>query len=277
MDCRALIVFTGLTTACQLNAGAAGSGGPSDTLGATSNASTTEPGSTDDGPPPPSTTTDATDTTDGGSTGPGGSTDDGPSDTESTGGATTTGPGESTDDRGEESSGDPPACEEDDTDIAYAYDGMLVPPMQEFTSGILGFDVAFSDEAEAGTLTVSLHNDCAGPLYLWGLAWDFRPGPAPENADSYYVSIDGEPEVVWDYGCDTGAAPDAGWHWIPIQSSGGACMQMPVVVDLAPGDHTIVVRNREEGSDISGDAAAIGAIAWSHDPAMDPTLFVDPG
>lgn len=253
-----------LCTACNPNATGAGSGSNGATLGdgtatgttggeGTSDgpgATTQPPGTDDSGGPPPGTTS-----------GPPASTDD------------TTDSGEEEESDGTaESSGDP-ACEDPDTQALWVEDGTLIKPMLYFEGSTIGIPVAYSVVEESGIVIMDFSLNCDGPLYLWGLMWDFMPGPAAaENPDSYYFSIDGGEERLWEYGCDTYS--ENGWQWLPVESLMAGCDHTPLVLMLDAGAHTIEFRNREAGG--SSNVASIAGVALSHDPGIDPVMFLDP-
>jgi hypothetical protein len=166
-----------------------------------------------------------------------------------------------------------PGCTNPDTQVLFANEGMLMPPMELGFAEILGIEVARSGTSEMGTLTMTFTTTCDGPLQLWALVWDSVGGPTPENADSIYVSIDGVEEQPWLYGCVTEAGVNEQWRWLPVEAwTMTQCGHEPVASDLVAGEHTIVVRSREGGSG-GADVAAIGAVVVSHDPEIDPAPF----
>lgn len=250
MGPRMAIAALALTIGCTPLEGGAGSGTTAESVGSDGSSS---PSTTDD--PAPSTT--AGDTTDAGSS------------ADETSSPQTT----STTDGTDGSSGEPP-CGDADTDAMFAEDGELESPMELYDSLMLGMMVAFSPVAEEGLLTFEIDTRCEGPLYLWGLVWDFEPGTVIDNPDSYYVTIDGGDEIVWEYGCGTEASAPSSWTWVQVGASQGGCDGLPHAPSLAPGTHTIVIRNREEG--MGTNIASIAGIAFSHDPSMDPAMFLDP-
>lgn len=191
----------------------------------------------------------------------------------SSGGGETSSPGStSTTDGTDESSGGS-ACGDADTAAMFAEDGDVEPPMMLAFSKTLDIQYAFSTEPEEGRITFELETTCEGPLYLWGLVWDFTPGVEPNNPDSYYVAVDGGDEIIWEYGCDTESSAPSSWTWVQVGASKGGCGGMQLAPSLSPGTHTIEIRNREDGGEMEGNAAAIAGIAYSHDSSMDPTTF----
>lgn len=166
------------------------------------------------------------------------------------------------------------ACEDPETDVLWGYDGALADPMELGDAGQLGIQVARSQVAEEGTLTLSFSTTCAGPIYLWALVWDSLGGVDMENADSLYYSVDGGEEQAWNYGCFTDGT-DERWWWLPLDSwSMTDCDHNPFELMLPVGEHTIVVRNREAGG--GPNVAAIAAVVYSHDPEVDLTQYIDP-
>lgn len=137
--------------------------------------------------------------------------------------------------------------------------------------------MARSYAADAGTVTFELELSCPTDLTVRALVWDHVEGAEPQNADSYYVTVDGlpVPEPVWAYGCQTmGLGPDT-WSWQQLtQWTGVGCGSNPYAIMLDAGLHELTFRNREAGGGI--DAAAIVAIAVTDDPNFDPSSLYDP-
>ncbi len=172
------------------------------------------------------------------------------------------------------SSSGEPACEPE-TQALYADAAMLTEPMSLGEAEMLQRDVARSHMADMGTMTMEFSTTCAGPIYVWALVWDHNGGIEPENPDSLYITIDDGEEQTWIYGCGTDEDTDMRWWWLPVDAwSGSECDHAPLELDLPEGDHTIVIRNREDGVDV--DVAAIAAVVVSHDMEADPTEFIAP-
>jgi hypothetical protein len=170
------------------------------------------------------------------------------------------------------SSGEP-ACTDQDDQVLFASEGMLVSPMELEDADAIGIEVVGSRTPEMGTLTLSFTTTCEGPLHLFAMVWDSNGGIEPENADSVYVQIDDEEEQAWLYGCDTDG-PDQLWHWLPMKAwTMTECDQEPLMVESLPaGEHTITFRGREGG--VGGlDIAAIAAVVVSHVEDTDPSPF----
>lgn len=240
-----------LTLACTPPSGGVGSG---DTTGGTTSGDSTGGSPATSSPTTPGDTTNATD----------GGTDDA---------GTSTGSLPTGDDASDSSSGELP-CLGEDVGVLWAEDGVLDFPMELFDSEILGMQIAFSPTAEMGTLALEFETTCEAPLYLWGLVWDYVPGVMPPNPDSYYVTVDDEDEIAWEYGCGTEASDPESWTWVQVQASNDGCDQAPLMPSLPAGSHTIVIRNREAG--MGTNIGAIAGVAFSHDPATDPAMFLDP-
>lgn len=138
--------------------------------------------------------------------------------------------------------------------------------------------MARSYAADAGTVTFEIELSCPTDLTVFGLVWDHVEGAEPQNADSYYVTIDGLPvtEPVWAYGCQTmGLGPDS-WSWQQLTEwTGVGCNTNPYDIMLDAGLHELTFRNREAGSG-GIDAAAIVAIVVTDDPNFDPSALYDP-
>jgi hypothetical protein len=169
------------------------------------------------------------------------------------------------------------ACAEQDDQLLFANEGVLVAPMALEQATELGIDVVGSRTPEMGTVTMTFTTTCEGPLHLWAAVWDANGGNDPDNADSIYVQVDDGEERAWLYGCETDG-PDQLWHWLPVRAwTMNGCEHDPFVVEALPaGDHTIVIRGREGG--VGGlDIAAIAAVVVSHVEATDPsTLYAFP-
>jgi hypothetical protein len=165
-------------------------------------------------------------------------------------------------------------CTDDDSQVLWATEGMLTAPMELALADSLGFDVARSLMAEQGSLTLSFTLACDGPLHMFALVWDMTGSNEPENADSLYISVDGGEEVTWLYGCSTVADDDERWWWLPIEVwTMSNCDHVPIELDLAAGEHTITLRNREQGAAI--DVAAIAGVVVSHDQGVDLNQYHD--
>lgn len=166
------------------------------------------------------------------------------------------------------------ACAEQDDQVLFSSDGMIVAPMELNAAENLGIDVAGSRTPEMGTLTLTFTTTCDGPLHLWAMVWDANGGIDPENADSVYYQVDEQEEQAWIWGCDTDG-PDQMWHWLPMQQWTEECEQEPFVIESLPaGEHTLVFRGWEGG--VGGiDIAAIAAVVVSHVEDTDPSPYFE--
>ena len=73
-----------------------------------------------------------------------------------------------------------------------------------------------------------------GRTLIWG-----RVKATDESNDSFYVSIDGSDYVLWD-------TPESNtWFWDQVSNRGG---DDPVTYYLKAGEHTLVVKQREDGT-----------------------------
>jgi hypothetical protein len=138
--------------------------------------------------------------------------------------------------------------------------------------------MARSYTAELGTVTFEIDLSCPTELTVSALVWDLVEGAEPQNADSYYVTVDGlpVPEPTWAYGCETMGLGNESWSWQPLSVwTGMGCSSVPYGIMLDAGLHELTFRNREGGSG-GIDAAAIAAIVVTDDPAFDPSTLYDP-
>lgn len=177
----------------------------------------------------------------------------------------------------ESSSGQP--CGFELPALLWAGDATITDPMSLSVVPILPGTplMARSYAAEAGTVAFELELSCPTELFVFGLVWDQLEGAEPQNADSFFVTVDGlpMPEPVWAYGCQTTGLGDESWSWLPLTAwTGMGCDADPYDVVLDAGPHEIRLRNREAGGGI--DAAAIVAIAITDDPGFDPSTLYDP-
>ncbi|HET6567949.1 MAG TPA: M56 family metallopeptidase [Rhodothermales bacterium] len=87
-----------------------------------------------------------------------------------------------------------------------------------------------------------------GAYVLWG-----RAIGKDDDENSFFVSLDGGQEVVWDIPGRDPEATAKRWTWDPIgaREERGAFTD-PAVLSLKPGRHTVRVRNRESGARLDG-------------------------
>lgn len=241
---------------------AASSGAAPITTGSTSAASTstTAAASTTDAPADPTAPLTSTDpsTTSGGST-----TDD-----TSTSTSTSTGLDDTT---GTASTTGPVPC----VDVPYKQvvkvgQATTVAPMIKAMSNQGEGMIAFSEVAGQGTVSFPLDVPCDGQFAVWGRVFDGEGGVNNNDPDSYFVRADADPEIEWFYGCQS---PASGYGWYRVRSGmqGIDCdANVPWLVPLPTGAHTITLRNREP-KDGSGNVAAIARILITSDLDYVPT------
>lgn len=168
-------------------------------------------------------------------------------------------------------------CPADPTLILWAEDAQVVSPMLLIPAIYLPGEplMARSNTPEQGTITFTVDLECATSMSLFGLLWDHVGGARPDNPDSFYVTVDDGDEWLWSYGCQTNAAVDAVWAWLPLVEAAGAdCGSAPVTLELSTGSHQITLRNVEAG--MGEDFAAVAAIVLTDDPGLDPATLYDP-
>ncbi len=192
---------------------------------ATSEPVTTGPETTD--PSTTSTTSDTTSTT--------------------TGEPETTDPSTTSTTTGEPETTGPPACDNSFKQILRVKDAQVEAPMKAEMSMFEDDIVAYSETAEMGSVTFTFDLPCSGPVAVWGRVLDWYPGANNGDPDSYYVSLDGQREIDWGYGCQT-SGQMAAYFWVRVYAGtfGQACnLATPWMLDLDAGTHSIRLRNRE--------------------------------
>lgn len=145
-------------------------------------------------------------------------------------------------------------------------------PMVEEMSGQGEGRIASSPTAEFGTVEFSVDIPCVDNFAVWGRVYDGDPGIHQSyDPDSYYVKVDGGPEIEWFYGCQTEGDP-AGWAWQRTRGvNGDTCGdQYDWTLPLGPGTHYIKFRNKESQTG-GGTRAAIARIFVTNDPAYVPS------
>jgi hypothetical protein len=172
------------------------------------------------------------------------------------------------------------ACGADLPALLWVEDATVTLPMDVAIVSILPDTplMARSYTAELGAVTFEIDLSCPTELTVFGLVWDLVEGAEPQNADSYYVTVDGlpVPEPTWAYGCETMGLGNESWSWQPLSVwTGMGCSSVPYGIVLDAGLHELTFRNREGGSG-GIDAAAIAAIVVTDDPAFDPSTLYDP-
>lgn len=206
----------------------------------------------DSGPPLPTATDDAADST-------------GPVDPGTT--TSTTAPPVDT---AEPVTDDGPPCPDVEESIIWADEGMLTAPMQlAVATGLPTMPLyAYSEEAEMGSITVEAVLECDATIYGWALVLDPSPGIGGDDPDSYYVSLDGGPELPWEYGCAF-ASGDPEWRWVAIDPLG--CGDTPMGLPVSSGPHQLTARNIEPANE--GVTGGIAAVFLSTDQGSDPNVF----
>ena len=99
-----------------------------------------------------------------------------------------------------------------------------------------------------GPMEFEFEVDGDGPYVLWGRVLGQHAG-----ANSLHLSVDGGPEVVWD-APQRDLGPEANrWVWDPASAREleGRSVD-PLILDLAPGRHTVRLRPREVGTGLGG-------------------------
>ncbi|RME44407.1 MAG: hypothetical protein D6791_13250, partial [Chloroflexi bacterium] len=93
-----------------------------------------------------------------------------------------------------------------------------------------------------------------GRYTVWGRAWGLDI-----EADSFWVSVDGGEEALWDI-------PHDRWTWDPVSHRGG---DDPTYFDLSAGRHIFVFRTRDDGS-------RLDVIEITNDPDYVPAPLASP-
>jgi hyaluronate lyase len=96
-----------------------------------------------------------------------------------------------------------------------------------------------------GTATFTFNVGEDGDYLLWG-----RVVATDTSHNSFLVSVDGSQEDVWHLLYEGGLGADWAWDAVSRQGAGGfdAPEEDPWILPLAAGAHTVVVRNRENGT-----------------------------
>ncbi|WP_205632945.1 hypothetical protein [Enhygromyxa salina] len=134
---------------------------------------------------------------------------------------------------------------------------------------------AQSEVDEEGTITWGFDVECPVEVVMWAVVWDQKPGFLPDDADSFWVRMDGEdPERKWVFGCQTENV-DSGWSYQQVSHNAGenTCMLESVSWVLNPGVHILRVRNRES-STFQG-AAGIARVLLTSNADYVPTIAND--
>lgn len=145
-----------------------------------------------------------------------------------------------------------PECEQPTIELL-AQDAELLEPMILGTTyavdpdgGKLDRYFAASDTPDEGLAVFHVRTECAG---TWGVSALVRDPVAGRNAekdpDSIRMQIDDEPELLWEYGCQT-SGEGAVWEWLPFSTWTGECSGPTVDFKRREaGDHIITFRSAE--------------------------------
>jgi hypothetical protein len=131
-------------------------------------------------------------------------------------------------------------------------------------------EYAYSTTAEQGHVDFTLDLPCPSSFAIWGVAWEYNPGGASGDADSYWVSVDGGDDAKWHFGCIN----DTGQNWTYSRFSdmpANDCVIDDIVYQLDAGQHTIRVRNREMAYN-PDLAAAVARILVTNDLGYVPDI-----
>jgi beta-lactamase regulating signal transducer with metallopeptidase domain len=97
---------------------------------------------------------------------------------------------------------------------------------------------------EAGRATFSFDVDQPGRYVIWG-----RIIAPSEDANSFYASVDGGEEVVWDAPQRDPGKDARWWTWDPVSARDVEGHQVdPLIFDFQPGHHRLQLRTREKGT-----------------------------
>ena len=99
----------------------------------------------------------------------------------------------------------------------------------------------------SGSATFAFEVDVPGRYVVWGRVL------APDGAaNSFYVSLDGGEEVIWDAPRRLGSLAGR-WGWIPLNARDYNGRRVdPLLLDLQPGHHVLRLRTREPGVALDG-------------------------
>jgi hypothetical protein len=248
---------------------------------------------------PPVTTVPGTTGDAGASTGPGGPTTSGGMSMSgtsgaldpTTGGETTTGPGPMT--GPDPTTGDgattgpdptvpdpPPDLPPPDPNclgplpplLVLVEDAEIEFPMIEEMSGSGEGRIASSGVIELGNVEFAFNVPCADDYMVWARVYDGYKGEQQFEPDSFYAKVSGGDDFTWRYGCQS-ASDTESWTWKRVrQMTGDGCDEtVEWTLPLAPGTHSIRLRNRE-GQTGNGVRAAVARVLLTNDPNLVPTF-----
>ena len=149
--------------------------------------------------------------------------------------------------------------------------GLTAPMQTALDSAASGGKYICSTTGEIGTAAFTFTAQ-GGSYVIWALAKPSDTNSAAHN--SFYVSVDGAPEDIWDLFYET-ASPYTEWRWDAVSlRAGGAFnnnLSDPYMVDLSAGTHTLLLRARE--SDTRIDKIIITS-NWRYNPATAAPIMV---
>ncbi len=127
-----------------------------------------------------------------------------------------------------------------------AEDGVLTAPMEVVRdpgTGAASVGVAESTGPSArdpnpGAVDLEVLLPAAGRYHLWA-----RVSGSHTGSNSFFVSVDGGPELAWHFPDVEGRLTTAGWEWVRVPAADGAPAH-----DLGAGLHRLRVHNREDGA-----------------------------
>jgi M6 family metalloprotease-like protein len=116
-----------------------------------------------------------------------------------------------------------------------------------------------SPMAEQGTVSFEFATAATNQYQVW-----CRVYASLANADSFYVSVDGGPELIYDIA--EGSWTNA-WQWTPLigRTNGAPVNSTPRVFSFGQEKHTIIFRAREAG-------ARLDRLLLTYDTAYNPNL-----
>jgi hypothetical protein len=107
--------------------------------------------------------------------------------------------------------------------------------------------VVFREERRAtaaGTVEFRFDIPVSGRYLIWG-----RTYAENEESNSFHVSLDGGPEMIWDLPAADDRVEGLLWAWDPVSSRAGEGRTVdPVPFDLERGSHGLRIRTREGGA-----------------------------
>jgi hypothetical protein len=124
-----------------------------------------------------------------------------------------------------------------------AVEGRIQRALGDLSSG--GGYLAFgSRRGQEGSATFVFDVDAPGRYVIWG-----RVVAPDDKANSFYASVDGGAEVVWDAPRRDPGRDARWWSWDPVSARDldGRPVD-PLLFDLQPGRHTLRLRIREPGT-----------------------------